>query len=192
MVELGTGLSSQFERLDTGTCHWFDLDLPDVIELRRQFFTDTDRRHMIAASVLDASWMDIVAEAPGPYLFLADGVLTYLDESDVHRTLAAIVDRFPGSLLAFDTCGQKMIADQDRHDSLSKTTARMRWAGKTPRHLDRVGLTLRQSRTLAQTPRPVRARLPFRQRLTLHVAALLNLRDFANYRVNLFQATTAP
>ena len=136
--------------------------------------------------------MDSVAEAPGPYLFLADGVLACLDQHDVHRALAALVARFPATLLAFDTCGQNMIHDQDRHDSLSKMTARMRWACNTPRHLDQVGLIPRQSLTLAQTPRPVRARLPYRQRLTLHVLALLNLRDFANYRVNLCQAVPAP
>jgi len=33
--------------------HWFDLDLPDMIELRREFFADTDRRTQIAASVVD-------------------------------------------------------------------------------------------------------------------------------------------
>jgi O-methyltransferase involved in polyketide biosynthesis len=137
-----------------------DLDLPDVIELRRQF--------------------------------LADGVLAYLNEPDVHRTLAAIVDRFPGSLLAFDTCGQKVISGQDRHDSLSKMTARMRWACDTPRHLDQVGLTLRESRTLAETHQPVRQRLDYRQRLMLNIAARLNLRGFASYRVNLFQAIPTP
>ncbi len=39
------GLSSRFERLGTGTCRWFDLDLPDVIDLRRQFFTDRPPAH---------------------------------------------------------------------------------------------------------------------------------------------------
>jgi O-methyltransferase involved in polyketide biosynthesis len=38
MVELGTGLNTRFERLDNGRVHWFDLDLPDVMALRRVFF----------------------------------------------------------------------------------------------------------------------------------------------------------
>ena len=32
MVEIGTGLNTRFERLDYGRVHWFDLDLPDMIE----------------------------------------------------------------------------------------------------------------------------------------------------------------
>ncbi len=37
VVELGTGLNTRFERVDNGQVHWFDLDLPDTIDLRRTF-----------------------------------------------------------------------------------------------------------------------------------------------------------
>jgi O-methyltransferase involved in polyketide biosynthesis len=65
VVELGTGLNTRFERVDNGQVHWIDLDLPDTIELRRRFFADTDRRQMIAASVLDEDWRQAVARPPG-------------------------------------------------------------------------------------------------------------------------------
>src|SRR6185437_1910941 len=45
------------DRVDNGQVHWFDLDLPDTIELRRSFFADTGRRRMVAASVLDEDWL---------------------------------------------------------------------------------------------------------------------------------------
>ena len=48
VVEIGTGLNTRFERVDNGQVHWFDLDLPDTIELRRALFADTDRRRMVA------------------------------------------------------------------------------------------------------------------------------------------------
>lgn len=56
VFEVGGGLNTRYERLDNGTAHWVDLDLPEATALRRRFFTDTDRRRMIAASVLDGSW----------------------------------------------------------------------------------------------------------------------------------------
>jgi O-methyltransferase involved in polyketide biosynthesis len=132
--------------------------------------------------------MAVVAQRPGPHLFLADGVLPYLDEEDAHRVLAAISREFPGGLLGFDTCGSKMIATQDRHDSMGKMTARMRWVCDIPAQLQRQGLTLRQSRTLAQAPRPIHTRLSYRDRLILRVASIVDLRGFNNYRVNLFRA----
>src|ERR1700761_4067143 len=95
VVELGTGLNTRFERVDNGTVHWIDLDLPDTIALRRRFFTDTDRRRMVASSVTDDGWLTAVQELPGPYFFVSDGVLTYLTEADVMRTLAMIAEQFP-------------------------------------------------------------------------------------------------
>ncbi|MEO0409803.1 MAG: class I SAM-dependent methyltransferase, partial [Cyanobacteria bacterium P01_A01_bin.135] len=53
VVEIGCGLNTRFERLDNGQVRWFDLDLPDTIALRRQFFQDGPRRTMLEASVLD-------------------------------------------------------------------------------------------------------------------------------------------
>ena len=61
VVELGTGLNTRFERTDNGSVHWIDLDLPDTIALRRRYFADTDRRRMIAASLLDEDWLSQVA-----------------------------------------------------------------------------------------------------------------------------------
>src|SRR5205823_9824230 len=75
VVELGTGLNARFERVDSGQVHWFDLDLPDTIELRRNFFADTGRRRMVAASVLDEDWLPVVAQSQGPYFFVAAGQL---------------------------------------------------------------------------------------------------------------------
>src|SRR5580704_1037709 len=80
VVEIGTGLNTRFERVDNGQVHWFDLDLPDTIDLRRAFFADTGRRRMVAASVLDEDWLPVVAQSRGPYFFVAEGVLVYLPE----------------------------------------------------------------------------------------------------------------
>ncbi|MEL6716449.1 MAG: class I SAM-dependent methyltransferase, partial [Planctomycetota bacterium] len=56
VVEIGAGLNTRFERLDNGRAHWVELDLPDTMALRRQFFQDHERRTMVAASVLDTDW----------------------------------------------------------------------------------------------------------------------------------------
>jgi len=90
VVELGTGLNTRFERPDNGTVRWFDLDLPYTIELRRRFFTDCDRRRMLATSILDEGWLNVVRNSPGPYFFVADGVLVYLPEKELMKMLRRI------------------------------------------------------------------------------------------------------
>ncbi len=166
MVELGTGLNTRFERVDNGTVHWIDLDLPDTIALRRRFFADTDRRRMVAASLTDDSWWDTVRELPGPYFFLADGVLPYLTEEDVTRTLAGLAEQFPGALIAFDTYSQQMMAREHKL-AARRGVARWQWACDDPRSLERLGLRVVEIDILPQLPRELRATLPARRRLTL-------------------------
>ena len=40
VVHLGCGLDSRFERVDNGYVEWYDLDLPEVIDLRRKYLGD--------------------------------------------------------------------------------------------------------------------------------------------------------
>jgi O-methyltransferase involved in polyketide biosynthesis len=166
VVELGTGLNTRFERVDNGTVHWIDLDLPDTIALRRRFFADTDRRQMVAASLTDDSWWDTVRELPGPYFFVADGVLPYLTEEDVTRTLTGLAEQFPGALIAFDTYSEQMMAREHKL-AARRGVARWQWACDDPRSLERLGLRVVEIDILPQLPRELRATLPARRRLTL-------------------------
>jgi O-methyltransferase involved in polyketide biosynthesis len=127
VVEIGAGLNTRYERLDNGRAHWFELDLPDALDLRRRFFADTERRTMLAGSVLDDDWLDKVADAPGPWLFAAEAVLIYLPEPDVRRVVTSLARRFPGSLLALDTWSSWMRDHQDDHDTISQMDAQFAW-----------------------------------------------------------------
>lgn len=40
VVEVGAGLNTRFERVDNGSVRWFDLDLPDAIAMRQNFFQE--------------------------------------------------------------------------------------------------------------------------------------------------------
>jgi len=97
VVNLGCGLDTRFFRIDDGELTCVDVDLPEMIELKQHLLPESSRYQMLAASVLEPQWMDRVAEAPGPYCFLLEGVLMYLPEEAVKRLVLKMRDRFPGS-----------------------------------------------------------------------------------------------
>jgi O-methyltransferase involved in polyketide biosynthesis len=171
VVELGTGLNTRFERVDNGTVHWIDLDLPDVIELRRRFFADNERRRMIAASLADEDWLDAVAELPGPCFFVADGVLPYVAPDDVAATLTRIAARFPGASLAFDSTPRRMLQMQHQRAAKTGMPARWAWSCDDPKSLERHGLRLIESATITGPPPALRRTLPARYRYLLPLAA---------------------
>jgi O-methyltransferase involved in polyketide biosynthesis len=44
IINLGAGLDTRFERLnDARISMWYDVDLPDVIDLRKRFFSEGPR-----------------------------------------------------------------------------------------------------------------------------------------------------
>ena len=170
VVELGTGLNTRFERVDNGQVHWFDLDLPDTIELRRNFFADTERRRMIAVSALDEDWLPAVARSRGPYFFVADGVLVYLPQDEVMAMLARIAERFPGALLALDTYPKQTFERQHRLAAKKGMDARWAWSCDDPRSLERFGLEVMESATVTRPPRAMRGQLPARYRYLMPLA----------------------
>jgi O-methyltransferase involved in polyketide biosynthesis len=104
VVHIGCGLDSRFERVDNGQVEWYDLDLPEVIELRRKYIGDEgEHQHLLACSVLEAAWLEAVkVHSPRPFLFLAETVFVYFKEAQVKSLVLALRDNFPGAELVFD------------------------------------------------------------------------------------------
>ncbi|MGY6023502.1 class I SAM-dependent methyltransferase [Streptomyces spinosirectus] len=189
VVEIGTGLNTRFERVDNGTVHWVDLDLPDTIALRRKFFTDTERRRMVAASVLDEGWLSTVEEYPGPYFFVAEGVLVYLPENEAAEALTRIAQRFPEALVALDTYPRRLLEKQHQQAAQKQMEARWAWSCEDPRSLERLGLRVVEAASVTRPPRAARAQLPLRFRTFLPLADRL-LRGLFN--ITLFRAGSRP
>lgn len=192
VIEIGAGLNSRFERVDNGEVRWFDLDLPDTMDLRRRYFTDTARRTMLSASVLGTDWFGAVSAAPGPYLFVAEAVLLYFPENQVRGIVENIAGQFGGSLLAIDTAGKAMIESQDRDRSMKTVAARMKWVCDVPSRLSAWGLELLGTRTLA-TPQPEIAELlPAFYRYGMKVLARVRPSMVNRYCFNLYRIEDRP
>ncbi|MET9832118.1 class I SAM-dependent methyltransferase [Streptomyces sp. NPDC006385] len=189
VVEIGTGLNTRFERLDNGTVHWFDLDLPDVITLRRTFFQDTDRRRTLAASVTDPTWTEAVRASPGPHFLVAEAVLIYLDQDQVRTVFDLVGDELSGAELALETANGHVIDRQDSHDVLAKMAARMRWRCDDPREVEtwRPDVRLAESRTFADFTGSVRDAVPLSVRLLLRAMTVIRRREIESYRLNRYR-----
>jgi O-methyltransferase involved in polyketide biosynthesis len=101
IVNIGCGLDTTFDRVDNGKIHWYDLDLPDTIELRKKYISETDRRIFISKSVFDTSWYDKVGKKNNVMLLIA-GVLYYFVESDIKRLFSDFHTFLSGAEIVFD------------------------------------------------------------------------------------------
>lgn len=101
VLHLGCGLDSRAFRLDVPPrVRWFDVDVPEVIALRRRLYTERPGYTMIGSSVTDPDWLDQIP-ADCPALIVAEGLLMYLTAAEIGDLLQRLTDRFDiGELLA--------------------------------------------------------------------------------------------
>jgi O-methyltransferase involved in polyketide biosynthesis len=105
VVNVGAGLDTRFFRLDNGKIMWYELDLPAVIALRRQFFEESDRYRFIESSLSDGKWVADVKEKDRPVLFICEGVLMYLEKSDVKSFFMLVSKHFASAEMVCEVVG---------------------------------------------------------------------------------------
>jgi O-methyltransferase involved in polyketide biosynthesis len=138
IVNLGCGLDTTFERVDNGALRWYDLDLPDVIELRSRLIPAAERRKHIASSAFDTGWFDEIVVQDHVF-FIAAGVLYYFDEEEIKKLFLHIADRFPGSEIVFDATspfGVKMANRMVIKRSGMDEESFLKWGLKSARHIE--------------------------------------------------------
>lgn len=102
IVNIGCGLDTTFSRIDNGEIMFYELDLPDVMALRKNFYEDSDRHKSIAFSFLDTEWFKEIKVRDG-LLFLAGGVLYYFKEEQIKRFFIQVADYFKSCDFYFDS-----------------------------------------------------------------------------------------
>jgi O-methyltransferase involved in polyketide biosynthesis len=135
VIHCGCGLDTRFDRVDDGQAEWFDLDLPEVIDLRQNFFEETGRYHMLASSVTDLEWVDQIPTGR-PVMVVAEGLFMYLPEEDLRALVTKLAEAFPGCELAFDAFSTLTARNVGRHPSLRKTGAQIHWGLDDPHTLE--------------------------------------------------------
>ena len=105
IVNIGCGLDTTFDRVDNGKLRWYDLDLLDVIELRKKFISEGVRRNFIATSFLETEWFNQI-KVENNVFFLAAGVFYYFEPDQIQSFFQQLLDRFPGCELLFDVASE--------------------------------------------------------------------------------------
>ncbi|HEX2212064.1 MAG TPA: class I SAM-dependent methyltransferase, partial [Mycobacterium sp.] len=132
VLHLGCGLDSRFWRTDPGPgVDWFDVDYPEVAELRNKLFPAVPNNHVVAASVTDPG---LLVQIPDdrPTLVVAEGLTMYLTRDDGLTMLRGVVSRFPGGELQFDAFSRFGIANQWVNAVVRRSGATLSWGIDRP------------------------------------------------------------
>ena len=74
---MGCGLDSRCIRVGCRGHLWYDVDVPDVIQVRKRYFAETEHYHMMGFDIRQAGWLSGIP-AGKTAIILLEGVSMYL------------------------------------------------------------------------------------------------------------------
>ena len=108
VINLACGFDTRFWRIDHEKCRYLDLDLPEVIALKRELLSDHLGYELIGRSVLDLSWIDeVTSNGNTGFILIAEGLFPWLLPQDAVRLFKEIGEKFARSQLVMDTVHER-------------------------------------------------------------------------------------
>ena len=108
IVNLGCGLDCTAENNASLENKIYNIDRPDVIEVRNEILPPDARTVNIGADLNDISWFDQIDSSDGA-IFFAAGVFYYFLTDEVKKLFTAMEERFPGCTLIFDSANKTAV-----------------------------------------------------------------------------------
>ncbi|MFY0405702.1 class I SAM-dependent methyltransferase [Solicola sp. PLA-1-18] len=160
VVNLACGLDSRVLRVRRpATSAWTDVDLPDVVELRRPVYDLPDDVVTLAASATDpALWRDLPDDRPT--LVVAEGLLMYLEPDAVETLLDHLAARRSPGEICFDAVGRWVLPVSRLLKVVARDDVRFRWSTRGARSLARQHPGLVALEDVPMTPLVAREAVP--------------------------------
>ena len=130
VVNIACGLDTRFYRMDNGKITWYNLDLPETIEVRDSIYQESGRVSTIACSVLDPAWADQV-KVRGKMLFIIEGLTMYMKADEVRMMLAIIRDHFDNAYVCMETLCPYFVKKENIEKSIQATGATFTWGANS-------------------------------------------------------------
>lgn len=132
VVNIACGLDTRCYRM-AGFSHWYNLDLPETIAVRKKLLPESGAISQIALSAMD-DWGGQIAESGAPALIVIEGLTMYLTQADVQRIFAVIARRFSRATVLVETMNP-MVVKRFKEKSIEGSHAKFTWGVKDGRAL---------------------------------------------------------
>ena len=101
VIHIGCGMDSRVIRVNEKNRKWYDVDLCDVIEERKKYYTESDSYKMIAGDVRDCNWLTNIEENDAAIVIM-EGVSMYLSVNNMRNLADNLCTHFEKLTLLVD------------------------------------------------------------------------------------------
>ncbi|MCR5165670.1 MAG: class I SAM-dependent methyltransferase [Oscillospiraceae bacterium] len=138
VINIACGLDTRCYRNEGRYARWYNIDLPDTINVRKQFLQEEGPViYQIAESAMDSSWAERINYHGEPVLVIIEGLTMYLSESDVKKIFEIIDNKFTHAYVLVETMNPFMAA-HIKEKSIDKSNAKFNWGIKNGKELEKL------------------------------------------------------
>ena len=101
VIHIGCGMDSRILRVGAENHKWYDIDFPEVIEARKEYYAESDNYKMIAADVLDGKWLSSIEHRQSAIVVM-EGVCMYLTALEMRNLADSLCANFESVVLILD------------------------------------------------------------------------------------------
>ena len=129
-INLGCGFDDKFAQVDNGRIIWYDVDLPDILDVRRKIYQDRERCVMKEGNALESEWTKDLPER-NMTIVVMEGVLEYFTKEQVQTCLHMLCDSFKHGFLLAELHHPFLSKNSKHHDAIKHTNATFQWGTKS-------------------------------------------------------------
>ena len=130
VVNIACGLDTRFYRMNNGRIIWYNVDLPETIEVRDAIYHESGRVSTIGISATDPAWADKVTKR-GKMLFIIEGLSMYLTSDENAQMLSIIRDKFDNATVLMECLAKKWVNKEHTEKSIQDTGAKFVFGADT-------------------------------------------------------------
>lgn len=153
VISLGAGLDSRFYRIDQGKIEWYNVDFPEVIQLRERYFSPHERIHNIGRSLLDSDWVYEVKNKNKPILCMSEGVFMYFHIDEILALFRILQSAFSSYTIHIDLLSKYLVHKENIHDICKNMDTSFNWGSQTGKELVELVPHLKQVDLISFTPK---------------------------------------
>ena len=105
IINLGAGLETMAARLNLPKVMFYEVDLPETVELREAFLEPLPNEVVIAGDMFELSWIHKI-DTTVPLLIIVSGVFQYFSEEKNTSFIQALSRHLPDSEIIFDSTNE--------------------------------------------------------------------------------------
>lgn len=106
VVFLGAGLETAYNRINNKTANFYQVDLPDVIEIRKKVIGNAENEKLISGDMFTLEWIKEI-DTRLPTMIAVSGVYQYFYKEKIVDMIKKMKSIFPKGELVFDATNSK-------------------------------------------------------------------------------------